>query len=83
MTSLPRPDDVLFAVADVGARVVTIREALEAGYVGAALTAARLLTTEAEELVERLSRQVAAEAGFEHVSALVEAERDRLGGDAA
>jgi hypothetical protein len=45
---------------------------------GTALTIARQLAREAEELVERLSQQVAAEAGFEHVSGLVEEELDRL-----
>jgi hypothetical protein len=80
--SLPPPDDVLYDVGDLGARVGTILEALRAGYPGVALAIARQLVGEAEDLVERLSRQVAAEAGFDHVSSLVEGELDRLGGNA-
>jgi hypothetical protein len=83
MKSLPPPDDVLFDVGDLGARVVTIREALEAGCIGTALTIARQLASEVDAVAERLAQAVARECGFEHVSGLAEAELSRLGGDAA
>jgi hypothetical protein len=83
MKSLPPPDDALFDVGDLGARVATIREALEAGYIGTALTIARQLASEVDAVAERLAQAVARECGFEHVSGLAEAELSRLGGDAA
>jgi hypothetical protein len=59
MGTLPKPGDVLWQVADLLARVVTLREALEAGYVDYAASIAERIELDLVALRERLEEKAA------------------------